>query len=58
MDMTDVAQDLAAFWMPYTANQQFKKAPRLLAEAKGMYYKTPDGREVLDGCAGLWCVAA
>ncbi len=58
MDMTDVAQDLAAFWMPFTPNQQFKKAPRLLAEAKGMYYKTPDGREILDGVAGLWCVAA
>ena len=58
MDMTDVQQDLAAFWMPFTANQQFKRAPRLLAEAKGMYYKTPDGREILDGVAGLWCVAA
>ena len=58
MDMTDVAQDLAAFWMPFTANQTFKKAPRLLSEAKGMYYKTPDGREILDGTAGLWCVNA
>ena len=58
MDMTDLKQDLASFWMPYTANRQFKEAPRLLSEAKGMYYKTPDGREVLDGCAGLWCVAA
>ena len=58
MDMTDLQQDLAAFWMPYTANRQFKQAPRLLAEAKGMFYKTPDGREILDGCAGLWCVAA
>ena len=58
MDMTDLQQDLASFWMPYTANRQFKQAPRLLSEAKGMFYKTPDGREVLDGCAGLWCVAA
>ena len=58
MDMTDLQQDLASFWMPFTANRQFKQAPRLLSEAKGMYYKTPDGREVLDGCAGLWCVAA
>ncbi len=58
MDMTDLTQDLASFWMPYTANRQFKQAPRLLSEAKGMFYKTPDGREVLDGCAGLWCVAA
>ena len=48
----------SAFWMPYTANRQFKKAPRLLARAEGMYYWTPDGRKILDGCAGLWCVNA
>jgi beta-alanine--pyruvate transaminase len=44
--------------MPFTANRQFKGAPRLLASATGMYYRTPDGREVLDGTAGLWCVNA
>ena len=48
----------SALWMPYTANRQFKKAPRLLARAEGMYYWTPEGRKVLDGCAGLWCVNA
>jgi beta-alanine--pyruvate transaminase len=48
----------SAFWMPFTANRQFKKAPRLLARAEGMYYWTPDGRQILDGCAGLWCVNA
>src|SRR2546430_17654993 len=48
----------SAFWMPYTANRQFKKAPRLLARAEGMYYWTSEGRKVLDGCAGLWCVNA
>jgi beta-alanine--pyruvate transaminase len=48
----------AAFWMPYTANRQFKKAPRLLARAEGMYYWTPEGRQVLDGTSGLWCVNA
>jgi len=51
-------QDLSAFWMPFTANRQFKKAPRLLARAEGMHYWTPDGRQILDGCAGLWCVNA
>jgi beta-alanine--pyruvate transaminase len=50
--------DLDAFWMPFTANRQFKANPRLLARAKGMYYWTADGREVLDGVAGLWCVNA
>ncbi len=50
--------DLAAFWMPFTANRAFKAGPRLLASAKDMHYRTPDGREVLDGTAGLWCVNA
>ena len=49
---------LEAFWMPFTANRQFKSAPRMLARAEGMHYWTPDGRQVLDGCAGLWCVNA
>jgi beta-alanine--pyruvate transaminase len=51
-------RDLDAFWMPFTANRQFKKAPRLLARASGMYFWTPEGRQILDACAGLWCVNA
>ncbi len=47
-----------AFWMPYTANRQFKAAPRMLVEAHGMHYTADDGRTVLDGVAGLWCVNA
>ena len=56
----DSAVDLrqSAFWMPYTANRQFKAAPRMLVRAEGMYYWTADGRQVLDGQAGLWCVNA
>jgi beta-alanine--pyruvate transaminase len=50
--------ELDAFWMPFTANRQFKANPRLVARAEGMYYWTPDGRQVLDGVAGLWCVNA
>ncbi len=50
--------DLNAFWMPFTANRQFKKAPRLLAGAQDMHYYTDDGRAILDGTAGLWCVNA
>ena len=49
---------LEAFWMPFTANRQFKANPRLLARAAGMHYWTADGRQILDGCAGLWCVNA
>ena len=47
--------DLDAFWIPFTPNRAFKRAPRLLARAKDMYYFTPDGHRVLDGLAGLWC---
>jgi beta-alanine--pyruvate transaminase len=50
--------DLRAFWMPFTANRQFKKAPRLFAGARDMHYTTADGRQVLDGTAGLWCCNA
>jgi beta-alanine--pyruvate transaminase len=52
------ALDLDSHWMPFTANRQFKAAPRLLVEAEGMYYKTMDGRRILDGFAGLWCCNA
>ncbi|MDA1101079.1 MAG: aspartate aminotransferase family protein [Proteobacteria bacterium] len=48
--------DLSQFWMPFTSNREFKAAPRLLVSAKGMYYKSHDGRDILDGSAGLWCV--
>ena len=51
-------EKLEAFWMPFTANRQFKSAPRLIQRAEGMYYYTPDGRQVLDAQAGLWCVNA
>ncbi|MBN9305023.1 MAG: aspartate aminotransferase family protein [Devosia sp. 67-54] len=50
--------DLSAFWMPFTANRQFKKAPRMFVGARDMFYTTSDGRQVLDGTAGLWCVNA
>ncbi len=50
--------DLAAFWMPFTANKQFKANPRLFVGAKDMHYITNDGRKVLDGTSGLWCVNA
>lgn len=50
--------NLSNFWMPFTANRQFKAAPRLFKAAKGMYYTTVDDRSVLDATAGLWCVNA
>ncbi|HWU97464.1 MAG TPA: aspartate aminotransferase family protein [Oxalicibacterium sp.] len=50
--------DTTHLWMPFTANRQFKARPRLLTAASGMYYTTDDGRRLLDGTAGLWCVNA
>ena len=49
---------LEAVWLPFTANRQFKSEPRMIARAKGMYYYDPQGRELLDGLAGLWCSLA
>jgi beta-alanine--pyruvate transaminase len=49
---------LDALWMPFTANRAFKQAPRMLASAKDMHFTSDDGRRILDGTAGLWCVNA
>ena len=49
---------LDAYWMPFTANRQFKSAPRLLVGAKDMHYVAEDGQRILDGTSGLWCVNA
>jgi beta-alanine--pyruvate transaminase len=50
--------DLESYWVPFTPNRAFKAAPRLISRAKNMHYYTPEGREVLDGTAGLWCTNA
>lgn len=53
-----IPNDLGAYWMPFTANRHYKSDPRMIASADGMYYTTIDGRQVMDGTAGLWCVNA
>src|SRR5476651_2067368 len=58
MDTKTPRNDLDAYWMPFTANRHFKANPRFFVGAQGMYYKTADGRDVLDGMAGLWCCNA
>ena len=55
---TAAPNDLEAYWMPFTANRAFKASPRMLGRAKDMHYFTPDGRKLIDGAAGLWCVNA
>ncbi len=54
----NTSSELDAFWMPFTANRQYKAEPRMLVSAKGMYYHSEDGRAIIDGTAGLWCVNA
>ena len=51
-------RDIDSFWLPFTPNRKFKRQPRLFVGAEGMYYIEADGRRVLDGIAGLWCVNA
>jgi beta-alanine--pyruvate transaminase len=58
MSTTQSNPNLSNFWMPFTANRQFKAAPRMFKAAKGMYYTTVDDRQVLDATSGLWCVNA
>ena len=57
-EATSSPEQMGAFWMPFSANRQFKAKPRLLASAKGMFYRSVDGREILDGTGGLWCCNA
>ncbi len=54
----EIPNDLAAFWMPFTPNRAFKKRPRLISRAKDMHYTTPEGRQILDATAALWCCNA
>ena len=58
MSAKRATNDLEAFWMPFTANRQYKKSPRLIVSAERTRYTTNDGRSVLDGTSGLWCVNA
>ena len=52
--MTLSKEELAAHWMPFTGNRQFKEKPRMMAAAKGAYYTDADGRQIFDGLSGLW----
>jgi beta-alanine--pyruvate transaminase len=52
---TAAPNDLAAYWMPFTANRSFKRAPRMVVGAKDMHYFTSDGRKLIDAAAGMWC---
>jgi beta-alanine--pyruvate transaminase len=56
--MTDRDYRLDPFWMPFTANRQFKSHPRILVSGRDMHFTAEDGRKILDGTSGLWCVNA
>ena len=47
--------DLENWWMPFTDNKAFKTNPRLLKQAKGIYYTKQNGEQIIDGTSGLWC---
>jgi beta-alanine--pyruvate transaminase len=53
-----VSTSLQPYWMPFSANKEFKAEPRLFSRAEGMYFYTPEGRQVIDASSGLFCVAA
>ncbi|WP_321449632.1 aspartate aminotransferase family protein [uncultured Cohaesibacter sp.] len=57
-NQSKMPNDLSSFWMPFTHNRGFKEDPRMVVSADGMFYKSADGRDILDGTAGLWCVNA
>jgi beta-alanine--pyruvate transaminase len=57
-DFSTAANSLEEFWMPFTPQRLFKKAPRMVVRAEGMYYYDQEGKEILDAAAGLWCVNA
>ena len=54
--MTDL--DLSAHWMPFTANRQFKKDPRLIMSAEGVHYTDSNNKRIFDGLSGLWTCGA
>ncbi|WP_170407631.1 aspartate aminotransferase family protein [Ruegeria arenilitoris] len=58
MNVLDQPNTMSSFWMPFSANRDFLREPRMIQSADGMYYTSSDGRKVMDGTAGLWCVNA
>ena len=58
MNRAATPNDFSRFWMPFSANREFARDPRMIVGAKGMYYTSDDGRQIMDATAGLWCVNA
>jgi len=57
-EKSSCGEDLKAYWLPFTNNRYYKSHPRILDHAEGPFYYTKDGKEIFDGCSGLWCVNA
>ncbi|MCZ3061805.1 aspartate aminotransferase family protein [Acinetobacter baumannii] len=47
-----------AHWMPFSANRNFAKDPRMIVGAKGSYLIDDSGREIFDSLSGLWTCGA
>jgi beta-alanine--pyruvate transaminase len=58
MSQAEVLGELEPYWMPFSPNKEFKREPRMIVRAEGMYLYAPDGRALIDASAGLFCVAA
>ena len=54
-NITGMPNSLHEHWMPFTSNKDFKKDPRLITEAKGVYLKDHKGRTQIDASSGLFC---
>lgn len=57
-DFTTAANSVEEYWMPFTPQRLFKKAPRMVIRARGMHYYDQDNKPILDAAAGMWCVNA
>ena len=50
-----IPNSLNEHWMPFSSNKDFKKNPRIIVEAEGIYLKTHQGKTLIDASSGLYC---
>ena len=54
----ELPNSLEEHWMPFTSNNDFKKNPRLMVKAEGVYYTDHYGKQLIDASSGLFCSPA
>ncbi|RAX14333.1 aspartate aminotransferase family protein [Photorhabdus bodei] len=50
--------NLQSHWMPFSANRNFQRDPRLIGAAEGQWLKDDKGRQIYDSLSGLWTCGA